>query len=179
MSGGDIRTAREARQVLAIAPGASLDALRAAFRHAVRDAHPDRPGGSAERLRRVLDAHRLLTDLHQARLSLAPLRPAAVAPPAASEPSPKPCAPPAVLAITATEAAAGGAREMTLADGRRGVVRFPPGLRDSDHIRLGGGSAPVLVRIHLTPDPEPEPALEEAAPSARTLLRRFAAVWAA
>ncbi len=67
-------TAGRARALLGLAPGAEGEAVAAAFRAAVKAAHPDRPGGDAERLRQVIEAHRLLQSLAEAKLQFAPAR---------------------------------------------------------------------------------------------------------
>lgn len=48
--------------LLGIAPDASLDAIRAAFRTKARLFHPDRPGGDAMRFHEAYTAYRLLMD---------------------------------------------------------------------------------------------------------------------
>jgi curved DNA-binding protein len=148
MSGGDIRTARQARQVLNLPETASVEELRRAFRAAVRKAHPDR-GGDAESLRRVIDANRVLNDLHQARLHLSPATIATRAP--ASKPA-RPEPPRAwPLTIEVMDAVRGGEREVRLPDGRLGRLKLPPGLRAGDKLRLKTPTGPVLFRIGYSP----------------------------
>ncbi len=140
MSGGDIRTVRDARRVLQAPQDAGPDALRQAFRAAVRVAHPDH-GGDAQRLRQVVDAYRILTDDSAARLRLAP---ATVSPPPR-----RTAAPPMVLEITAAQAQVGGEASVALPDGRRGVARIPPGLRANDVVRLKTEAGPVLFQVRF------------------------------
>ena len=136
MSGGDIRTARQAQQLLKAPLGAGPDVLRKAYRAAVRVAHPDH-GGDAESLRRVIDAYRLLTDLHEARRYLTPLAPAAT-------PSR-----PISLEITALEAIRGGAKAVRLPDGRAGRLTLTAGLRNGDRVRLKTPDGPLLFKIRI------------------------------
>lgn len=117
-----------ARALLGTAPGADPEALQAAFRQAVKQAHPDRSGGDAARFHRVVEAYRLL------RADLSVLPPAA--PPEPATPSPaKPG--PARLTISPAQAVMGG--ELHLGDeaGRRLRVQLPPGLRAGDRLRAG------------------------------------------
>ena len=65
-------SAAKARQLLNLAADADAAGLAQAYRSAVKAAHPDRPGGDAERLRQVIEAHRLLKTLADSPLSFAP-----------------------------------------------------------------------------------------------------------
>jgi curved DNA-binding protein len=143
MSGGDIRTARQARQLLKLPEAASVEEMRRAYRAAVRIAHPDQ-GGDAASLRAVIDAYRLLSELGKARLHLAPAR-IFQAPPAAVRPRPTP--PPVYLEITAIDAAQGGAKAVALPAGGAGRAVLPPGLRAGDKLRLGTDAGPVVFII--------------------------------
>src|SRR4051812_4316245 len=100
-------TPKRAREVLNAPANADPAVLARAFRAAVKACHPDHAGGDAERLRQVIDAHRLLQQLGEARQ-------AAAAPPA--QPAPK--APREALAehldISVTEALFGGERRIKL-----------------------------------------------------------------
>ncbi len=118
------------------------EALKAAFRKAVKAARPDMPGGDADRFRRVIAATRLIQ-------ASAPSRPALAAPRATVAPrEPLPA-----LALTPLQALR-GARVDVHIEGRRLRVRAPAGVRTGDHIRLRGGAAdggdlylPVLIRV--------------------------------
>lgn len=157
MSGEDIRTARQARQVLGLGETASVADLRRAFHAAVRRTHPDRGGDPAE-LRRVIDAHRLLADLHASPLFMTPARvePAkASAPPQASartKAKTKAEAPRAAglaLEITIAEALHGGDKVVTLTDGRKGRLKLPAGLRAKDLVRLATPTGEVLFTVYF------------------------------
>ena len=144
MSGSEIRTAKQARQVLNLPVTAGLDDIRRAFRAAVRKAHPDR-GGDAEALRRVIDAHRLLIDLHGARLHLSPV--AVEQPRIQPRPRPVPTPPVLPLEISVELAVRGGARAVKLPDGRRGRLKLPAGLRPGDTVRLATPDGPLLMSV--------------------------------
>lgn len=145
MSGDEIRTARQAREVLDLPTTAGLEETRLAFRAAVRRVHPDR-GGDAEALRRVIDAHRLLVELHDASSSKGSMAVAPPAPRPRPRPVPKPLAP-LSLEISAAMAVLGGARAVRLPDGRRGRLKLPPGLRSGDTVRLATRSGPILMSV--------------------------------
>ena len=49
-----------ARLVLGVSPTASRADIRRAFLSRAQDAHPDRPGGSVERYRRLVEAFQML-----------------------------------------------------------------------------------------------------------------------
>jgi len=51
-----------AYEVLGLEPGAGPEAVRAAYRERVKDAHPDTPGGSAEEFIRVREAYEYLRE---------------------------------------------------------------------------------------------------------------------
>jgi curved DNA-binding protein len=68
----------------------------------------------------------------------------------------------AELELTLEEAAAGGRRQLSLADGREFEVEIPPGARDGQRIRLsgqgspgggGGESGDLFLRVKLKPHP--------------------------
>lgn len=127
----------EAFAVLGLHGPAEQEAVRRAFRLAVKDARPDMPGGDPERFRRIIAAYRLIQ-------SRGP-RPALVAP------IQRPDAPP-VVGLTPLQAIEGG--EVTLNLGDRTLrVRAPAGLRTGEHLRLKAGAQdgndlylPVLIR---------------------------------
>jgi len=141
MSGGDIRTARQARRLLRLDETASVEDLRRAFRAAVRTAHPDH-GGDAAALRDVIDAHRLLADLHAARRHLSPVRVRAPAPAAAIP-----------VQISAVQALQGGAVSVRLPDGRMGRLKLPAGLRTGDKVRLKTAAGPLIFTVRISVGP--------------------------
>ena len=68
----------------------------------------------------------------------------------------------ATLEVTLEEAAAGGTRRMSLADGRSYAVKIPAGVRDGQLIRLsgeggegvgGGPAGDLLLRVRIKPHP--------------------------
>jgi curved DNA-binding protein len=124
---------RRARAVLGLRGSVDDAALRAAFRQAVKAAHPDRPGGDAAKLREVVEAYGLL----KATPAAAPA-PASVPPPA------KPVAD--SLEISPALAASGGRAFARLADGRRLAVELPAGLRPGDKVRAGEAVLTVTVK---------------------------------
>lgn len=140
-------TVGQALKLLDLPPGPEPQALVCAFRTAVKAAHPDR-GGDAERLRQVIEAHRLLKTLAGARLAFTPaLRPAAAARPAART---------LRLQITVQEALFGGDRRLELGVGRRIDVRLPPGLGSGDVLKLTGAGesrADMLLKIAVGAEP--------------------------
>jgi curved DNA-binding protein len=121
-----------ARRLLGVAPDADADVLRRAFNQAVKDAHPDRPGGDGERLRQVIEAYRRLE---------------ATRAPAAGpifEPDPAPDRE-VRLKITPTQAVAGGWTRLRLDDGRVLSVRLPEGLRAGDPVRISGQACKIVI----------------------------------
>ena len=107
-----------AAQILGVEADCGPDVLRAAFRAAVKRAHPDRPGGDAARLRAVIEAHELLRGRIAAPRLVRP-------------------APPPILTITPAEALGGFRRPMGSAEGAVRHARLPPGLRAGDQVRIG------------------------------------------
>ncbi|HEY8617162.1 DnaJ domain-containing protein [Phenylobacterium sp.] len=126
-------TARAAREALGVGALAGPGEIRRAFREAAKRAHPDRPGGSAEGFRTVVEAYRLL-QRQPRREDLF------VQPPARRE------AAPPELSIGPLVALAGGSVEQRLADGRVVRIRLPAGLRTGDTVRAGDTELPVVVR---------------------------------
>lgn len=139
-------TPKQARLVLNAPAGADEDTLGKAYRAAVKSAHPDH-GGDAERLREVVEAHRLLKGLAAGRIRFPP----AVQPqPAAATPKRH------SLEITVPEALFGGRRRVTL-EGRTIEVKLPEGLRAGEVLRLsraGPGGSDLFLRISIAADPE-------------------------
>ena len=136
-SHSEVASLVEAWPLLGLAGPEEGEALTAAFRSAVKAAHPAAPGGDAERFRRVIAAWRLIQDRD---------RPLALAAPATPPPSPP------VVAIGPLDALNGGHVAVRLA-GRTLEVRLPKGLRSGEHLRLRGAGdggtdvyLPVLIR---------------------------------
>lgn len=124
---------RRARAVLGLRGDVGEAELRAAFRTAVKAAHPDRPGGDAARLRDVVEAYGLLKALP------------------AQTPAPAPAPPPEPVQADGIEispalAAAGGRVVTRLDDGRRLALDLPPGLRPGDTVRAGETLLTVSVK---------------------------------
>jgi curved DNA-binding protein len=143
-------TPREARQVLNAPSGADEAALARAYRSAVKAAHPDH-GGDAERLRQVIEAHRLLKSMARGRLSFPP---AATAQPRSAQARPTPVRHP--IEISVAEALFGGRRRVTL-EGRPLELRLPEGLRAGEVLRLARASAEgrdLYVRIAIAAEPD-------------------------
>jgi curved DNA-binding protein len=128
---------REALGVLGVGSDADPRRLRSAYLTAVKAAHPDRAGGDAERLRRVVEAYETL----RARRLPEP-QPDAPRPekPARPRPAPLPR-----LEITIAEAMLGGVRMVTLQGGETLSVRLPPGLRVGDKVGLSGTGMAVAM----------------------------------
>jgi curved DNA-binding protein len=131
MSRDPVITLSRARELLGVGPFAAPGEVRSAFREAAKLAHPDRPGGGAERFREVVAAyHRLKHTPAAERI--------------ASPPAPRP-EPPGVLAISPLVALQGGEASHRLAVGRTIRVRLPAGLRSGDTVRAGGASLTVAI----------------------------------
>jgi curved DNA-binding protein len=144
MNGGDVSSLEEARRLLGVAQGASPDALKRAYRAAVRKFHPDH-GGDAETLRRVIEARRLLAALPAPGAGNTGAR--AAKPRAAEPPHPLP------LKINLMQAVSGGVHEIRLPDGRTGRMKLPPGLRPGDRVRLAVGGQTLLFHVTAITDP--------------------------
>jgi curved DNA-binding protein len=129
-------TADQARAILGLAPDASPHAVIGAFRAAVKEAHPDRPGGDAAQFRDILAAYRLLQSQPRP-----PARAPAMSPALPPEPH---------VEIGPLTAVFGGEAEAVLADGQRLRVRIPPGARHGETI--GAGPAALKLRIAAQPD---------------------------
>lgn len=112
-----------ARALLGVGKDADAHELRRAFRTAAKQAHPDRPGGDAERFRSVLDAYHLLRDAPSALLA----------------PDERHVTP---VTIDPATALSGGNVEARTAD-RQLRLTLPPGLRAGDKVRANG----TLFRI--------------------------------
>jgi curved DNA-binding protein len=141
-------TAGQARELLGLPVSADAAALGHAYRLAVKAAHPDL-GGDPERLLRVIEAHRLLKSLGEARLAFAP----ATRPRTAPEPEPQTFS----LGISLREAIVGGRRKLTVAGGRTLNLRLPKGLRVGETLRLkglGDGGGDILVQVDIQAGPK-------------------------
>jgi curved DNA-binding protein len=128
---GDLRIGIDpaaARDLLGVAPDVGPEALRHAFNRAVKAAHPDRPGGDAERLRAVVEAYRSLAS--------APPR----APVTASSDDAT-----ARLEISVTEALVGGWVRLASDVGPAWSVRLPAGLRAGEQVRVWGRTFQVSI----------------------------------
>ena len=131
-------TAGQARELLGLAPGADAHALGRAYRTAVKAAHPDLGGDDPERLRQVIEAHRLLKSLDQARVMFAPTQ------------QPSPGEQSVSVKITLREAMVGGRRRLKLKGGKAVNLRLPKGLRPGDALRLKTAADPggdILIHI--------------------------------
>lgn len=124
----------QARRVLGVSPAADADALRHAFREAVKASHPDRPGGDSERLREAIEAFQRLRQVVEA----GDLRP----PPPEVEPLD---APEDTLEVAAVKALTGGWTPITLPGGEVSV-RLPAGLRAGELVRISGRMFKVKIR---------------------------------
>ena len=136
-SHSEVASLSEAWTLLGLAEPAEGEALAAAFRAAVKAAHPTAPGGDHLRFRRVIAAWRLIQSREPPR---------ALAVPESPPPSPP------VVVIGPLEALRGG-RVAVRFGGRTLDIRLPRGLRSGEHLRLktaGPGGAdvylPVLIR---------------------------------
>ena len=147
-------TPQYACEVLKAPANADQATLARAFRAAVKACHPDREGGDAERLRQVIDAHRLLQQLQEARRAAfgesrtQPKQEAKAAP--TPQPEPQPTV--ETLDISINEALFGGARRVRLASGRELEVRLPAGLELSVTSALEDRPDAHTGRIRFFPD---------------------------
>ena len=124
-------TLSRAREILRVGPFATRSEVRSAFRDAAKLAHPDRPGGGAERFREVVAAYHRLQHRPVADCILPP-------------PAPRP-EPPGVLAIDPRVALQGGGVAYRLAQGRTIRVNLPAGLRSGDTVRAAGATLTVAI----------------------------------
>jgi curved DNA-binding protein len=120
----------EARAILGLAPGAGAHDVIGAFRAAVKEAHPDRPGGDAVRFREILSAYRLLQSLPPA--------------PAGADPIPRGFS--AYAEIGPLVALRGGEAEALLSDGRRARAVVPAGARHGEVLEAGGERIKLRIR---------------------------------
>jgi curved DNA-binding protein len=125
---------KDARAALGVDAQATASELRRAFREAAKQAHPDRPGGDAERFRGVVDAYHRLS----APAPTSFFQPPAVHPGAAP-----------TLQIDALTACRGGVVSCIPGDGRLVRISLPAGLRSGDVVRAGGWE--LAVAVHGSP----------------------------
>ena len=142
-------TVGQARQLLNLPPGADEQTISRAYREAVKAAHPDRPGGNVERLRQVIEAHRLLKSMAAAG---SPINFTLVRRTAQAKPPP-----PRIvgLQISVNEALFGGECRVDLGRGRRLNIKLAPGMRPGDTIRLARAEdgTEVIARISVAAEP--------------------------
>ena len=136
-------SAGQARELLGLPSDADAAALGRAYRTAVKAVHPDLGGGDPERLRQVIEAHRLLKSLRETRVVFTPA-------------PQNPAAGPQMLPVKVTleEAVKGGRRRLALPDGRTLEVRLPKGLRTGDVLRVRRAKGEDLL-VHISLQPEP------------------------
>jgi curved DNA-binding protein len=127
----------EALAVLGLDPGASAEVRKTAFRNGVKACRPDRPGGDAERFRRVIAAYR--------RLEQADARPAPARPGSAVTPE---------VEITIEEACLGGARILSVGADRAFYWRIEPGLRDGDLACEPTPFGEFAFRVRIAAEPD-------------------------
>jgi curved DNA-binding protein len=137
-SHSEVASLAQAYALLGLKGPTAEPALTAAFRAAVKAAHPSAPDGDEARFRRVIAAWRLIQSPDAWPLALAG--------PATPPPSPP------VVTIGPMDALNGGQVAVRLA-GRTLNIRLPRGLRSGEHLRLRGAGAagadvylPVLIR---------------------------------
>lgn len=130
-----IMNRKHAREILGVSPLATAAELRRAFRESAKQAHPDRPGGDAERFRQVVEAYRLLNAPKITDSIIQP--PATMVRPARID---------TWLTITPLLAMNGGVLMHQAADGRRLKISLPEGLRTGDTLRVGEVEYEIAVR---------------------------------
>lgn len=137
-SRSEVVSLAEAHALLGLSGPTAEPALTAAFRTAVKAAHPSAADGDEARFRRVIAAWRLIQSPGARTLALAP-------------PATPPPAPP-VVSIGPMTALNGGPATVRLG-GRTLRIQVPPGLRSGENLRLRGAGAgggdlylPVLIR---------------------------------
>lgn len=126
---------KRARAILGVSPNASPAELRRAFREAAKIAHPDRPGGDAERFREVVEAYRLLSEQAPAGRI--------VQPPATVRKTDEAAR---ILPITPLLAMNGGVVLHETAEGRSLKITLPAGLRSGDALRAGSDMFEIAIR---------------------------------
>ena len=127
----------EALAVLGLDRGASAEVRKTVFRNRVKAYRPDRPGGDAERFRRVIEAYRCLEQ--------ADARPAAARPAPATAPE---------VEITIEEACLGGARILPVGADQAFHWRIEPGVRDGDLVREPSPIGELAFRVRIAEEAE-------------------------
>jgi curved DNA-binding protein len=131
-------TARDALEVLGLESSDDAGSLRSAYLAAVKTAHPDRPGGDADRLRQVIEAYESLRE-----------RRAPEPPPGISKPAPnrsshlQPSS--RRVEITPMEAVFGGVHSVPMRGEGPVSVQLPPGLRAGDLIGVAGIAMTIAI----------------------------------
>ena len=136
-------SARDALGVLGLTSDNDPGALRGAYLAAVKTAHPDKPGGDAAKLRRVIEAYEVLRakPVDEEAPSRAP-EPRSARP---SRPARSPEPSSQGLEITPTEAVVGGTRTVSLDGVGEVAVHLPPGLRVGDLVAVSGVAMTVSI----------------------------------
>jgi curved DNA-binding protein len=129
-AGETILTIETAHAILGLARGADPGETKKAFHAAAKLAHPDRPGGSAQRFREVVSAYRLLQSRPLPALIVAQ-------------------SPVGLAEILALTAIMGGETWVTLSEGRRLKVRIPAGARHGERLKVGAADN---LTIRILPD---------------------------
>ena len=124
-------THAEARAILGLSDDADPGALAGAFRAAAKLAHPDRPGGDAQRFRQVLEAYRLLQSSWREPATLQAVR--------LSD----------FVEITPQLAIIGGDALAVLAGGREVRADIPAGVRNGETLWVA--EREVIVRVLADP----------------------------
>ncbi|WP_374571457.1 DnaJ domain-containing protein [Phenylobacterium sp.] len=137
-----VMTVAMACELLGVSADASAGDLRQAFRKAAKEAHPDRPGGDAERFRLVVEAHHVLQRADAAPKA-APHRPSSSG---AARPFTRASHPPVRLSIPPEVAVNGGQVDHVLGDGRKIRIVTPAGLRTGDRFRAEETEFEAIVR---------------------------------
>ena len=124
---------KRAREILGVGQAATAAELRRAFREQAKAAHPDRPGGDADRFRELVEAYRLLSE--------PPDR--IVQPPATVR---YPTTEDRILPITPLLALNGGVVLHERAGARTLKINLPAGLRAGDLLRAGEAVFEIAIR---------------------------------
>lgn len=130
--------ARRAREALGLSMFHTQADLRRAFREAAKRAHPDRPGGDAERFRTAVEAFHTLQDPRPGESA-----PRVTPPPVQARPAARGSD---ILSLPPLVALNGGGVEHVLPDGRRIRLTVPAGLRAGDRVRTGEAELTVAIR---------------------------------
>jgi len=123
----------QARRLLGVVAGCTPDELRAAYRSALKRAHPDQ-GGTDVALRLTLEAYRMLEGRSATR----------------NQTFEEERGPQERLEITPVIAVVGGRVVTRMADGSRVAITLPPGLRNGD--RISARSAVLTISIKGRPE---------------------------